>query len=363
MKPSSLLKLGVKHTQNAFWENVYLHTGIDKTRPVAFYALINQKCNSKCQYCSFWRLENYDEELCIQEWQNGLSSIKDFVGNFSISFSGGEPLLKKGFIELLAWCHANKIQAGITTNGMLLANERIAKEVVRTHPFNISFSIDSNRPEIHDGIRGCKGGLAKAQQGVLNIMKFKKELDIQVPVIIKPTVTSKNFKYLPELVHWCKEVGVTAVSMQPLFHWTSETYDELWIEEDDILDFKETIQTLIEMKKADFPILNSTNNLNLFVDNFQSKKAPKEVLPCLVGLRNFSIRTNGDVRMCSEFSIIGNIKNQSSQEIWHNQLARKERKNTVSCKKLCLMTCTSQKTLLDKFNIAKKLFNASSPKK
>ncbi len=363
MKPSTLIKLGIQHTQNAFFENIYLATDIDKTKPVAFYALINQKCNSKCQYCSFWRLEKYDEELSIQEWQNGLLSIKNFVGSYSISFSGGEPLLKKGFTELLTWCHANKIQAGITTNGMLLANEQMAKDIVRTKPFNISFSIDSNRSEIHDEIRGCKGGFAKAQQGLLNILKFKKKMGFQFPVIIKPTVTSKNFKYLPELVHWCKGIGVTAISMQPLFHWTEETYGELWIKEDGILAFKAIIQTLIEMKNTGLPIMNPTDNLELFIDNFQLKKAPQEVLPCRVGLRNFNIRTNGDVRMCADFPIIGNIKKQTAQEIWYNQLAQKERKKTVSCKKLCLMTCTSQKTLLDKFNIARKLFGSPYPAK
>ena len=77
-----------------------LRTGHDYTKPVTFYGLVNERCNVKCRYCEYWRLKHYVNEMTIEEWQTALTSIKDFVGQFSINFSGGEPFEKPGFIRL-----------------------------------------------------------------------------------------------------------------------------------------------------------------------------------------------------------------------------------------------------------------------
>src|SRR4029077_17509290 len=120
MTISKLAMLGVQHGRNAIAEEAYLKTGYDATKLVAFYALVNERCNVKCRYCEFWRKPHYVDEMSIEEWQRALQSIKDFVGTYSISFSGGEPFIKPGFIELIAWCYRNGISAGVTTNGSTL---------------------------------------------------------------------------------------------------------------------------------------------------------------------------------------------------------------------------------------------------
>ena len=105
MKTSTLARLAFKHTYNHFAEELYIHTGKDFTRPVTFYGLVNERCNVKCRYCEYWRLPKYKDEMTIEEWQKALLSIKDFVGTFSISFSGGEPFIKPGFLDLMTFCH------------------------------------------------------------------------------------------------------------------------------------------------------------------------------------------------------------------------------------------------------------------
>lgn len=141
MEASRLAALAFKHAVNAAAEEVYLHTGHDYTKPVTFYAFVNEHCNVKCRYCEFWRLKHYVKEMTIDEWKNALASVKDFVGDFSINFSGGEPFIKPGFIDLLAWCNANGISAGVTTNGSALTPRNAAK-IVASNPFNVNISVD-----------------------------------------------------------------------------------------------------------------------------------------------------------------------------------------------------------------------------
>jgi MoaA/NifB/PqqE/SkfB family radical SAM enzyme len=75
-------------------------SGHDRTKPVTFYGLVNERCNVKCRHCEYWRLKHYVKEMTIKEWQTALTSIEDFVAQFSINFSGGEPFVKPGFIRL-----------------------------------------------------------------------------------------------------------------------------------------------------------------------------------------------------------------------------------------------------------------------
>ena len=53
-------------------------------------------------------------------------------------------------------------------------------------------------------------------------------------------------------------------------------------------------------------------------------------MPCRVGMRDFFIRTNGDVEVCFFYPSIGNIKEQSAREIWYGPKAQEIRRSRPS---------------------------------
>jgi MoaA/NifB/PqqE/SkfB family radical SAM enzyme len=354
MEFSRLGELAWKHTQNAAAEEIYLRTGYDATKPVTFYGLVNERCNVKCRYCEYWRLKHYTPEMTIDEWKKALLSVKEFVGAFSINFSGGEPFIKPGFIDLLAWCNSNGISAGVTTNGSALTKRNAAK-VVEANPFNINVSVDAPNAEVHDYLRGYPGLFEKLSDGIRYLLEQRDLQGRQFPINVKPTVNVRNFRLMPQLVEWAMQMGVSCVQLQPMDRWTPETYDELWIEESDLREFEQVIEQLIRMQSDGAPILTPPSILRLFPDNFRGKKAPKEVMPCRIGMRDFFIRTDGRVEVCVHFPPIGNIREQSARDIWYGAKAQEIRKQTVSCDRLCLITCLSQKTLKDKVSMGLKL--------
>ena len=132
---------------------------------MTFYGLVNERCNVKCRYCEYWRLPKYKDEMTIEEWQKALLSIKEFVGTFSISFSGGEPFIKPGFLDLIEFCHQNRIHAGVTTNGSAL-NKKNAARYVASHPWNLNVSVDAPFAELHDYLRGWPGLFQKLSDGI-----------------------------------------------------------------------------------------------------------------------------------------------------------------------------------------------------
>ncbi len=359
MNVGELTSLGWKHTVSALAEVAYLKTGVDLTRPVTFYGLVNERCNVKCRYCEYWRFPQYSEEMSIAEWEAALLSVKDFVGNFSINFSGGEPLIKPGFIDLLGWCRDQGIKAGVTTNGSALTKASAAR-IVATHPFNVNISLDAPTAEVHDYLRGSAGLFDKLSKGIEYLSDERRLQKVEFPITIKPTVNSINFRHLPALVEWAAGMGDLCVSPQPMTRWSPETYDELWIEDGEIAEFEAVIGQLVEMQEKGAPILTPAHVLRLMPGHFRGELAPRSALPCRVGMRNFFIRTNGDIEVCVQgFPTIGNIKEKSAREIWHDAAARAVRKGTAGCEKLCLMTCLSQKTLGNKVGIALKMLKGS----
>src|SRR5262249_4846101 len=178
---SRLSQLAWKHAHNAAAEALYLRTGYDATKPVTFYGLVNEHCNVKCRYCEYWRLKHYTQEMSIEEWQKALTSIKNFVGTFSINFSGGEPFIKPGFIDLLTWCNRNGISAGVTTNGSALTPRNAAK-VVAANPFNVNISVDAPNAEVHDYLRGYPGLFAKLSNGIRYLLFERKRQGKKFPI-------------------------------------------------------------------------------------------------------------------------------------------------------------------------------------
>lgn len=354
MNTATLARLALKHAYNAAAEEIYLKTERDYTKPVTFYGLVNERCNVKCRYCEYWRLASYKNEMSIDEWKKSLLSVKDFVGTYSISFSGGEPFIKPGFLDLMAFCRANGIHSGVTTNGSAL-NRKNAQKLVAARPFNLNVSVDAPDAALHDYLRGWPGLFEKLSNGIKYVREERDKAGLDFPIIIKTTVNSKNFRFLPDMVGWVKQVGATALNIQPVDRWTPETYDELWVEECDQDDLRKVVDAMLALKRRGEPIMNSELVIGLMPRHFRGEAAPPEAMPCRVGMRDFFIRTNGDVEVCFFYPPIGNIKEHTAREIWYGPKAQEIRKQTVACERLCLYTCLSQKTLVDKVKMGLQL--------
>ena len=352
-----LSRLGAHHVRNRAAEEVYLRTGYDMTVPVSIYGEVIERCNYKCRYCDYWRRPNYREEMSIDEWKKALADLRDFLGHYHIEFSGGEPYIKKGFLDLVRFCGEQDLKWGVTTNGGAFGNEKIVEQTVAAKPFNINISIDARDAAIHNYSRGIDNSLNDIIAGIGNIARAKARHGIDFPIIIKPVVHRLNFRQLPDMVHWVREIGATAINFQPVEQHTKEVNDELWIGPDDLGELITVRDRLLEMKRQGAPILNTELLLSLWPNHFRREKAPRDTMPCRIGMRNFFIRSDGRVELCWNFPPIGNVRTQTAREIWYGKDGADRRKETVDCETLCLFTCLSQKNLSDKFKMGLKLIN------
>ena len=129
---------------------------------------ITERCNLACMYC-----HNEGADCCTcgplghemsPELICGIVREAAKFGVRKVKFSGGEPLFRKDFEEILA-CLPSLKEVSATTNGILL--EKRAKPLKAAGLDRINVSLDSLVPEKYEAITGApKGSLEKVIKGI-----------------------------------------------------------------------------------------------------------------------------------------------------------------------------------------------------
>jgi len=106
---------------------------------------ITDRCNLHCNYCrpkEGISLKGHDDILRYEEIIKVVSIVVK-MGLIKVRVTGGEPLLRRGFIDFLA--ELNSIEGlqdiSLTTNGILL--EKFAESIYRAGVHRINISLDS----------------------------------------------------------------------------------------------------------------------------------------------------------------------------------------------------------------------------
>jgi cyclic pyranopterin phosphate synthase len=134
---------------------------------------ITEKCNLSCMYC-----HNEGADCCTSgpegnemkpELICGIIREAAKFGVNKIKFSGGEPLFRKDFEEILS-CLPPLKEVSATTNGILL--EKRAKTLKAAGLDRVNVSLDSLVPEKYEKITGASpGSLEKVIRGIDSAVK------------------------------------------------------------------------------------------------------------------------------------------------------------------------------------------------
>jgi GTP 3',8-cyclase len=130
---------------------------------------ITDRCNYKCVYCRTGTEGAQFAELAMQDY---LRMIRVFVslGIQKVRLTGGEPLLRKDIVSLVAQLAMLRTPAGdrldlaVTTNGHLLAE--MATPLARAGLSRVTVSMDAVDPAIFARITRVPGSFEKVLAGV-----------------------------------------------------------------------------------------------------------------------------------------------------------------------------------------------------
>lgn len=330
--------------------------------PTNIYIVPSQRCNAKCIMCLNW-MEKNPKELSLNTWKKTIDELADIAPYSKINMSGGEILLP-GLLHDIAFYAVKKLPyTGIVTNGFLL-DKKMIKKVIAAGFSNINVSIDGNTEKTVNMIRGREYAYTRTLTAVEALVKEIKRTKSHTKVFIKPIVMGINFHELPDLVRTAQRIGLDGVYFQPIepIYNSKQTFIELkksslWIQEEDRSRAEMTINTLIDMKKKGYPIVNEIENLKELKDYFElennSKKVKKYQKKCEIDLSNIFLLSQGEISFCGTFPPIGNMQKTSIKKALLSPFSQIMRKRIRSCGKIttCMSTCKTSKSIFQQVKL------------
>jgi MoaA/NifB/PqqE/SkfB family radical SAM enzyme len=133
--------------------------------PQFLFVHVNKRCNLRCRHCDFWRLGDDDKDRYLQggRMREVLAEFAAMNASGKVVICGGESLLDlDDYFNISTTCRRLGLRALAVTNGTRIRDARMAERLIREGPHEISVSLNSHLPDLHDETRGVKGSFGKA---------------------------------------------------------------------------------------------------------------------------------------------------------------------------------------------------------
>lgn len=286
--------------------------------------IVTYRCNAKCYMCNTWQYPSKREEEYGPELVDKLPGGLEFI-----NITGGEPFLRKDIGEIVEKALTKTKRLVISSNGYF--TDRVVQLFERFgNRVGIRISIEG-LPAANDELRGIINGFDHGLR-TLTTLHGMGITDIGFGM----TVSDRNADDMIELYRLAKAMGLefaTATTHNSFYFHTKDNRHE---DQKKVAAAFENIA--VELLKTNKP----KNWFRAYFNMGLARKVRgrKRALPCEVGTDMFFVDPDGDVIPCNgsdQPMIMGNLHEQSFDEIWNSPQAEKVREMVKNCDKQCWM--------------------------
>lgn len=308
-----------------------LHSHAISSLPV-LVLMVHSRCNCRCVMCDIWKTAE-NRELRLADLEPHIASIRS-LGVEWVVFSGGEPLMNPGLFGLARALRDLGIRLTLLTTGLLLG--RYAADIAVLFD-EVIVSLDGPR-NVHDRIRRVPRAFDLMAEGISQV----KALNSALPIRARSTVQKSNFLHLQATVTAAHELcldsisflaaDVTSTAFNRDLVWPVErqsqvalTASEIDALEQELAEMSETFRSEIE---SGF-IVESPSKLRRIVRHFRAQIScePSSAPICNAPWTSAVIESDGAVRPCFFHPPIGNINNNSLEQVLNSPAALEFREN------------------------------------
>lgn len=302
-----------------------------KIFPSVIELLITNICNCKCRYCdggANFKSHTFTEPVSKETFEQ-VTKDALHLGVETFQFSGSEPTMRKDLLlSLVKKIKQKDKRVLISTNGTLLTKKDI-EYLVDCGCDEILVSLDSEKDDIHDNLRGMVGVTKRVKKILELFKKLKTENNTMLPMITLNTViTSANCRQLKDLVIFAHEKEVQQILFEGLLIQTDDCRS-LCLGKDDRIFFQKSINS-IEKMQEEFEIMTNINvfreekyiqdascSFNLMKDLGDTETEDISI-PCYDPWFKIVILHDGRVGPCIGLAEISNtyIGNTPLEDIW-----------------------------------------------
>lgn len=315
-------------------------------KPKLIILELTNKCNLACNMCWFHGEQGIGDlyrglELTTDEVIDVIKKLAPYRPY--IYLGGSEPFVRKDILLILENIKKYKLSVSFTTNGTLL-NTNTNKKIVELGVDQVIFSIDGDET-LHDQIRG-REVYRKVTSNIRDIFEWKNKKNSPLPLInVNMTITPLTIGRLQKSLEAIREATKDSVDCYRMHHLWYITPNELNMHQFmvkkylqcfapraachlnpaatniDSLTLANEIIQLEKVSKIDFyPRLHNGDLHNYYTDSYLPQ------LNCVAPFYSAVIKPNGDVIFCPDEWIddylLGNIRQNSFEDIWNNHKAR-----------------------------------------
>ena len=308
-----------------------LSTGLNLGEPAYVCAKMTMRCNSKCLHCNVWKMDFAEHEMTAAQWFRILEELRDWLGRFRMTFTGGEALLREDLPVILEHAVRLGISVELLSNGIIIDDD-IARRIIDVGVDQVTISYDGVTPEAHDAFRGESGFHVKTTAAILALRQQREARATPLRILLKTVINAFNLHELAAIAQWTREHDLE-VQYQPIEQNYGEKPDPLWYKESplwirDLETLRGELNLLRQLQRNSATIANVPADFNRFYEYFaepetlmasvQAHEAGNRKGRCF-GMGNFVISSNGEVRMCFQMEPFGSIASESPKDVWRNR--------------------------------------------
>ncbi|MGB9721006.1 MAG: radical SAM/SPASM domain-containing protein, partial [bacterium] len=276
--------------------------------PVLSEIAVTYRCNLNCEFCYVGH-KKYPE-LNTSDLKKIIFKIYKEANVPSVSFTGGEPLLRDDIVSLVEYAHNTGLWTNLITNGTLL-NRNLVRSLKKAGLNSAQVSLEGPNCEIHDKITNVKGSFEKTITGI------KYLIEENIPVHTNTTVSRHNINCLEGILLLAKSIGLKRLSTNLVIPCGSaENKKDLWI------PYSEIGAHILKLKH-----LAEKENIKFL---WYSPVPMCEFNPIAYGLGNkscaaitglLSIDPMGNILPCSSWrEPVGSLLKKGFKEIWNSAM-------------------------------------------
>lgn len=273
--------------------------------PFGLLAELTYRCPLACAYCSNpLNLAGYGDELSTDEWRRVLAEAGD-LGVLQCHLSGGEPLLRRDLVEIVADAHGLGLYTNLITSALGFSRPR-AEQLRAAGLDHVQISIQADEPSVSDRIAGTPSFQRK-----IEAMGVVKELGW--PLTMNVVLHRYNIDRVAEVLGLAEEVGADRVELA-----NTQYYGWAWRNRDALLPSRAQLEAAEGVVRDARERLRDRMDIIYVLPDYYSRY-PK---PCMGGWasRQLTVTPNGDVLPCPAAHSLplprASVREEPLERIW-----------------------------------------------
>jgi radical SAM protein with 4Fe4S-binding SPASM domain len=284
--------------------------------PVLSEIALTYRCQNKCVFCYAESPVRGHEaaEMSTAQVKTIIDRIFDDAHCPTVSFTGGEPTLRKDLPKLIAYAKGKGMRVNLITNGLLCAEAEFVSGLKEAGLDSAQVSLEGPNAEVHDAVVQRRGAFAKTTEAV-HVLRAA-----GIHTHTNTTICRSNREHLLQLVDCiADELQSEYFSMNVIISTgTALQHMEQDVTYTEIGPIIEQVQQRAREKGVKFVWYSPVPYclFNPITHGLGSKSCA-----CVDGL--LSVAPDGELLPCSSYeSGIGNLLHSGFEDLWYSAEAR-----------------------------------------